>query len=202
MSLLSAKTILTPEISQSQYLTKENSPYLINESLTIDNGVTLEVEKGVKFLIAEGQSININGRLIMSGTTKYPITIESQESSKYWNYIINNGTFIAEHVLSSDSKRFVSCSGDSLIITHCKVSNTTGIIGDDAIGGHATTLVRISYNTLWGDSTSSRIDAIDLDGVHDVIISHNTIRNFPDDAIDIGTGSDNVTISHNKFINC
>jgi hypothetical protein len=202
MSLSSAKTILTPEISQSQYLSRDNSPYLINESLTINNGVTLEVEKGTKILIAEGQSININGRLIMSGTTKYPITIESQKNGKYWNYIINNGTLVAKHVLSSDSKRFVSCSGDSLIINQCKISNTTGAIGDDAIGGHATKVVRISYTTLWGDSTSSRIDGIDLDGVHDVIISHNTIRNYPDDAIDIGTNSDNVVISHNKFINC
>ncbi len=202
LSISKAETIITGTISQSQQLTRDDSPYLINESLTINDGITLEIESGAKLLIAEGKTIIVNGRLIMSGTKKHPITIGSQVNGKYWNYIQNRGTFKAKYVLSSDSKRFVSCTGDSLIIDHCKITNTTGAIGDDAIGGHATNVIRITYNTLWGDTTSSRIDAIDLDAVHNVIISHNTIRNFPDDAIDIGTGSDNVSIDYNKFINC
>lgn len=197
-----AQTVLPGVIEESTHLNRTNSPYLINGSVTISEPATLTVEAGVQILMGKNASFINNGRCILQGNANNSIRFEAQNSGESWRYITNNGTFIAQFVESKNAVRFISSNGDSLVLKNCNVSETTGAIGDDCISAHNTPHIVIAYCQLIGDQESSRIDAIDLDGVSNVRIENCVISNFPDDAIDIGSGSSNVQILGNTISNC
>jgi len=65
--------------------TEDNSPYIIGNDLTVEQGITLTINPGVKVIFCKGTEINlnekfsiiINGKLIAKGNTEKPIIFTS-----------------------------------------------------------------------------------------------------------------------------
>ena len=75
------------------------------------------------------------------------------------------------------------------------------LISGDAIAIHYATEVILENNDIRGVPGSGKIDAIDCDGILKGVFRRNSIYDFPDDAIDIGTGSSDILIEKNFISN-
>jgi len=54
-------------IEKDTILTREGSPYYIQQNLSINSGITLKITQGTQIIISGGVSIYNNGRLLVEG---------------------------------------------------------------------------------------------------------------------------------------
>ncbi len=189
-------------IDKDTLLTAEGSPYYIQQNLSINSGITLKISEGTQIFISNGVSISNNGRLIIEGSETDKVLFTSDTPETRWNYITNQGSLIASHLMIRRAVRFVTSYGDTLIIENCDVADTYGGVGDDCIGAHDANKVLIRNTSLTGNPAAGKTDAIDLDGISGDTISGNTISGYSDDGIDIGTYSSNIVIGRNEISYC
>lgn len=196
------QTLLPAVIEKDTVLTMEGSPYYIQENLSINTGITLIINKGTQFIISNEVGISNSGNLIIEGSEAEMVLFTSDSPESRWNYISNQGTFIARHLMVRRAVLFVSSYGDTVIIENCDVADTYRGGGDDCIGVHDAQKVIIRNNSLTGNPDVDKTDAIDLDGISGDTISENIISGYSDDGIDIGTYSTNIVVSENQISNC
>ena len=130
------QSTLPAVIDQNTVLTVEGSPYQIEQNLTISSGITLKINAGVRVHIANGASISNAGNLLIEGSASDSVLFTSDSPETRWNYIANQGTFIAKYLMIRRATRFVTSYGDTVIIEHCDVADTYRGVGDDVIGVH------------------------------------------------------------------
>jgi parallel beta-helix repeat protein len=189
-------------IEKDTILTSEGSPYYIQQNLSINSGITLKISEGTQIIISGGVSIYNNGRLIIEGSEAEKVLFTSDSPETRWNYITNQGTLNARHLMIRRGVRFVTSYGDTVIVENCDVADTYGGAGDDCIGVHNAQKVIIRNSSLTGNPAAGKTDAIDLDGISGDTISGNTITGYSDDGIDIGTNSSNIVIGENEISFC
>lgn len=197
-----AQNILPAVIEKDTVLTMEGSPYYIQQNLSINTGITLKINEGTQILISNGVGISNAGRLIIEGSELETVLFTSDSPETRWNYIYNQGTFIARYLMIRRGVRFITSYGDTVIIENCDVADTYRGVGDDCIGVHDAQKLIVRNTSLNGNPTAGKTDAIDLDGISNDTISGNIISGYSDDGIDIGTNSSNIVVAGNRISNC
>ena len=71
--------------------TVANSPYILTDEITVNQGITLTIEPGVTVMGEEGAVLWVNGRLEALGTLPQPITFTSSVDSWAGLYIAGEG---------------------------------------------------------------------------------------------------------------
>ena len=202
LSIINAQTILPTSINEDIYFYKTNSPYLVNNTVTINEGSTVQFEKGCTILFDNAQTFHVLGILILSGTSNDSIYLSSNTQNTYWGPIVSdNGTLVFSYNVISSVKKIISSNHGIIKINNSKIKTIAGSDGDDGISIHYADTLKILNSELEGAPTGGKIDGIDADGVSYSLISGNIIKNWPDDGIDIGTGSQNIYIINNTISN-
>ena len=76
----------------SGFLKKENSPYLVQETLVVPEGKALVIEAGTEMFFNEGTGIDVRGgSLAVMGEHHHPVLMTAAEEGKYWNGIAITG---------------------------------------------------------------------------------------------------------------
>ncbi|UCH14690.1 MAG: hypothetical protein JSV22_01705 [Bacteroidales bacterium] len=78
------------EIIDSSIVINQNSRIYINKNITITKGVSVQVEGGAIFAVAEGINIINNGSLIINGTDEIPVVFTCINPDSFWGGIICN----------------------------------------------------------------------------------------------------------------
>jgi hypothetical protein len=196
------QNILPAVLDQDTVLHADGSPYLVQQNLTISSGITLKINQGVQLIFSNGIGISNAGKLVIEGTEAENVLFTSDSQEARWNYISNQGTFIARYLMVRRAVRFVTSYGDTLIIENCDVAETYRGAGDDCIGAHDAQKLIIRDNILIGYPEAGKTDAIDLDGISGDTIMGNVISGYSDDGIDIGTNSSNIVVAENRISHC
>jgi len=74
-------TYVHDDISVNTPWTEANSPYIVNDSITILPGATLTIGPNVTVMVDPGESITVSGRLVAQGTADLWITFTSNDST-------------------------------------------------------------------------------------------------------------------------
>jgi len=70
-------------ISTHTTWTAANSPYVVNNDITINNGVILTIQPGVVVKFQNGRRLTVNGILAAAGTVEHPIVFTSDKDDAY-----------------------------------------------------------------------------------------------------------------------
>jgi len=189
-------------IEKDTVLTLDNSPYYVQQNLSIANNITLKINAGTQLILSAGVSISNSGRILVEGREGEPVLFTSDAPGSRWNYVSNQGTFHANYVVVRRAVRFITSYGDTVLVENCDIADTYGSVGDDCIGVHNAKKLLIRNTKLTGNPAAGKTDAIDLDGISGDTIQGNTIRGYSDDGIDIGTQSSDIVICENVVENC
>ena len=199
---IKAQTILPTSFSVDTFLSVANSPYLATSTVVINSGITVQFEKGCSIFFDEGKAFNVAGTLKLIGEENDSIILATNTGASFWGPITANyGNLIFDCVVLNSPKRIISASHGVVNIKNSRISAVIGAIGEDGIAIHYADSVIFTDNILESNPDGGKIDGIDADGINYGNISNNTIRNWPDDGIDIGSNSQNVTISNNIIYN-
>lgn len=79
------------EISQDTIWTKDKSPYIVQNNLTINSGSTLTVEPGVEVRFEEGALLTVNGSIVAEGTPEDTITFKSGDNENWGGISVLTG---------------------------------------------------------------------------------------------------------------
>jgi hypothetical protein len=206
--MATGQTLLPSEIHQDTVLTRENSPYLLQDDLTIQQGVILQVEAGVTITFTSFATITVYGSLVAEGTRGDSIYFIAQNEASPWQQInSDNATLIFRYCKISGSRRFINAEGGNLIrVDHSSIVSSATGNGEDCIAVHDAKRVEIDSSQLLGMggtiAQGSKNDAIDLDHVDSCFVRRNSIVHFSDDGIDIGTEGVYALISGNFISYC
>lgn len=196
-----AQTILPTTISVDTLFEVNNSPYLVSDNVTISADKTVQFQEGCTILFNTAKYFSVLGTLKLIGTETDSIYLKANIGVTYWGPISTSGTLIMDYNVLEKPKRIINANHGILKINNSNIKAVIGVAGDDAIAIHYADTVLIRNTILEGDPAGGKIDAIDADGIHYADISNNIIKNWPDDAIDIGSTSSNVNINNNIIFN-
>ena len=110
--------------------TKENSPYIITETVVIDSGITLKVEPGTVAKFEPGAALIIKGILNAEGTIEDSIKFTSsgmfdQENWKLWSGIqfenCSNSSILKYCIVEYGVDKCITIKNSSPTISHCKL---------------------------------------------------------------------------------
>lgn len=165
-----------PIISDTTW-TAANSPYIVVESVDVQEGVTLTIEPGVTVKFDAEKKLQVNGELIAQGTDGSPITFTSNQADPApgdWgnieftetaitttmdaegNYI--NGSILQYCVVEYGGTNVdwdsATIDVHSLLIDHCQVreNDTRGILNE----GTETSRSRITNSTVVSNTTCAK----------------------------------------------
>jgi len=194
-SAVFADTIVDTEISEDTEWTKEGSPYLIQEGVTIDGNATLSIGPGVVVQFDADSGMNIFGRLLVQGAPDESIIFTSTTDSG-WRGI----DFFNPEAASSLDNAVIQHADTAILDFYSKdlsVSNTRvegGGYGIDAYGSH------LSLDNFSVENLSD--DAVDIYNGSDVILKNITLKNvgagigvYTESTADIV----NLVIDHSKY---
>jgi parallel beta-helix repeat protein len=187
---LTAKaTYVWGNITQNTVWTLVDSPFVVSQNVTVNQGATLTIEPGVEVKFGGDFSLIAKGRLIANGTQNSMITFTSnkyQPSPGDWGTIELSGT---QHSL----------------LAYCAVQYATnGITTENGNVEVKNSVVSSSYQ--YGISVTNSTDLIQADeiannsasgvyvsGNNQVTIQNNTIRSNADGILLYGTNSTGVS---------
>ena len=214
-------TILPTSISRNTVLQKIGSPYLINQTLTIEKGVELTIEKGVKIRLDTGVNILVHGNFMARGTKDEPVVFRPKQKAKEWGYFhfFNGiGNFNYSHILEgriNSGSANLSIKNSSINIK--KKQLVFGVNRNPIIWTHYGSFL-LENSIIDGKGTGEGIntnfsksivrnstfinlpDAIELICVDEGLIENCVVKNSPDDAIDMNA-CHNIVIRNNTLIN-
>ena len=153
--------------------TKANSPYQVNDNITVAQGTTLEIEPGVTVAFANNVGLTINGQLTAEGTENDSIIFTRQSDN--WGGLTFSAAGESESVVKYASIEYVNKSGyggvsitaGTVTLSNNMISNNTASVsttisnsscgGGVYIGGGTVTLSdnNISDNTASANSSYS-----------------------------------------------
>lgn len=226
---LSVGSILADSVYCNYILTKESSPYIIENTINIPNECSIIIDPGVEIYLKDDVDILVNGKIIFNGLTENPISIFSHNKS-WGGILLDNCTdkSIFNHVnfhnstYGNDSSMInatISSYYSEVEVNNCKFINNArsiyGYYGDVAVSTcvffeSAGEKVNLQYSKssvedcilyyTYGDN-----DAIDYDGVFDGVIRNNILYGGEDDGLDIGrigeTSCNSVLLEGNTIYN-
>ena len=193
-----AQTILPTTFDSDTFLDVSDSPYLVTSNPIINSGVTVQFEKGCTIMFDQGKAFNVSGTLKLIGEENDSITLITNTGATYWGPITtNSGNLIFDYTVLQNPRKIISASHGVVNINNSRISAVIGTIGEDGIAIHYADTVIITNSTLESNPDGGKIDAIDADGIGYGNISNNIIRHWPDDGVDIGSSSHNVSINNN-----
>ncbi|MBN1413898.1 MAG: T9SS type A sorting domain-containing protein [Bacteroidales bacterium] len=198
------QTLLPSLIDVDTILRMDLSPYLVNQSMSVNKGCTLIIEPGVTVMLGPSAGITINGNLLALGTPEKNIHFISSSDSTYWRGITSNQGTISLHYCSfSRLSYLLNANGGSLVeVSHCSAHDVSYFSGIDFFATHSIEKVIFEYNNIVGPGDGIKTDATDNDDIDTCIFRYNIIRSFSDDAIDIGTQTVYASIYHNWLSDC
>ncbi len=144
---LKAQTIVSGE--QSGIWTAENSPYIVEDTITVPNGQILEIQPGVKIIFQGHYKFYINGTLKALGEEGDSIIFTAQDTSQGWYGIhikYNNNLSIFKYcrfeygITTAGSYpdqhggAIVLINSDA-IFEHCVFENNKAFGDDNGMGG-------------------------------------------------------------------
>lgn len=189
-----------PSVISSDLVLVDTCTYAASGTVTINAGVTLTISAGVVVLLPQGANIQVNGNLIANGTEANPVYLQNLNSQYNWGLISGSSSTIdLNHVNFVNANGGISAYYGTIILRNCSMD---GMASGDAIAIHYASSVILENNEIKGVPGAGKVDAIDCDGITSGSIVGNHIYDFPDDAIDIGTGSENVQITDNYLHHC
>jgi len=201
------QTILPAEFNSNTVLTKNDSPYLIQGTTTIEVGAVLQLDAGVVIEFASNASITVKGKLIAQGTAEDSVYFIAQGVSPWQRINATSANIDLQYCSIRGSKMLLLASGgNNITIMHCTIESRATGSGEDCIAVHDAKKVYIAFIKLTGMggtiAEGSKNDAIDLDHVDSCFVLNSIISNFSDDGVDIGTSSKYALISNNLISHC
>ncbi|MCB9360374.1 MAG: CotH kinase family protein [Flavobacteriales bacterium] len=216
-------TTVPSNINSNTTFTKEGSPYVIKQDLTIGENITLTINPGVEIHLKQDVNINCNGNINAIGSLDEPILFTPDNTSKNWGYIYfydNAKTGNFKHV--SFKEGVINFKKTEVTIDSCSfiVKNKNLVDGEkrsailwgrkgklavlnstfEGNGKGEGVVVYFVDATTENSSFNNIPDAIEYIQTDKGIIRNNLIRNSPDDAIDLNA-CNNVLIENNILIN-
>ena len=207
--------------NKNMRLIKVNSPYLVEDNITIDANSELSIDPGVTILMGENTEITCKGSFIAKGHPNQPIHILPKSSDSYFNsiYFLNSPNAYFNHVKIQDGLINSKYSNLEISNSNFVINNRPMQIGDKRPsiiwGWHGQ--VKLDNISLLGNGEGEGInisyanskitnsefyytpDAIELINVEEGVISNNTVMFSPDDAIDLNDCS-NIKIHNNTLL--
>jgi hypothetical protein len=204
-----AQIALPATITSDMALPATAAWYTADSCVTIPSGITLTVDKGVKFRFRAdtGAAIMVLGSLIINGTEDSPVEFDLRADSantdtSRWGFIqANNGNLELNFVRATNAHRFIFALFGSVHLNHCYVENIHASSSQDCVGVHSASKLLIEWCEFHG-LPATGADCIDMDSIGAGIVRHNDFRDFADDAIDVGHDAYNFTIEDNRMANC
>jgi len=188
-------------IAEDMTIGIECASYLTQGDLFIEEGASLTVEPGTHIFITPGDSIHVNGQLIVNGTAGHPVILRSTGSDHHWGCI-----YAPDGRIFLDYTEFINCKAAVVMNAgEVEMKNSTVHFSpyffSDIVSIHKakTTLIN---NLFHGPDDEGKSDVIDCDEIEFGWIENNTITGTTDDGIDVGTGSSGINILRNKVYHC
>mgnify|MGYP001185764134 CR=1 FL=1 len=214
-------SILKSSISKNETLRKNESPFLLNETLTIEKNAILFIENGVEIRIDTGVNILVHGKLFANGTKNNHIVFCPKQKTKEWGcfYFFNGtGSFNFTKVIEGKiNSKYTDLSFNNSSINIKKKRLVFGINRNPIIWTHYGSFL-LENSTIEGNGTGEGIntnfsksvvrnstfinlpDAVEYICVKDGIIENCTIKDSPDDAIDMNA-CHNILVKNNFIEN-
>ena len=213
--------VLNSNIESDLTLKKENSPYIINSDIKIEENVTLIIEAGTTILMNENTEIMCHGNIYALGNVNDRINILPLNSNSYFNslYFLNSNSQL-EYINIQDG--LINSKYSNLNINNIEIviQNRPMQIGDKRPsiiwgwhgnininnillkGNNKGEGINISYSNARIENSEfyNTPDAIELINVDQGFIINNIVMDSPDDAIDLNDCS-NIKIKSNYLIN-
>jgi parallel beta-helix repeat protein len=185
-------------ITTNMTLTKQQSPFVFNGSVTIVNGVTLTIQPGVSVVLGSTFTLTVNGTLQARGSSADPVRFIGGSTSSFgpiiftsfsssWNEQTGAGCIIENAIFTATG---VDVENASPKINNCTLNNS-GIVVNAASRGSPI----ISNNTIRGAGTLSSL-GISCGG--NAVITGNNISGL-ETGIKIFLG--NATVTNNIIWN-
>jgi parallel beta-helix repeat protein len=195
--LTATATYVGGSITQNTVWTLVDSPFVISQNVTVNQGATLTIEPGVEVKFGGDFSLIINGRLIANGTQNSMITFTSnkyQPSPGDWGTIEISGTqqSLLKYCSIQYATNGTTTEGGNVEVENSVVSNSYqyGISATNSIAQIQAD--QIANNSVGGVCVSG--------GNNQVTIQNNTISSNADGILlygTNGTGVSGVNISKN-----
>jgi len=208
-------------ISENTFLKKNNSPYLLNQTLTVEKGVNLTIEKGVEIRMDTGVNILVHGTLLSEGTKENPIVFCPMKKVKEWGYFYffhTTAKFDYTKILEGKiNSKYTDLSIKNSLINIKKKRLVFGVNRNPIIWTHHGSFL-LENSVIDGKGTGEGIntnfsksivknstfinlpDAIEFICVNDGLIENCVIKNSPDDAIDMNA-CHNILVRNNVIFN-
>lgn len=123
-------------LTENTIWTKANNPYIVVESVTVPQNITLTIEPGVLVFVKVNQTIRINGTIIARGTTQDSIYFHN-EGTKWYGIILDNvnselddeqnyysGSILSHISILNSSFALVMQNNTSVIVDSSNFTNT------------------------------------------------------------------------------
>lgn len=117
-----------PYISENIILTKENSPYVVNNTIQVFTASsTLTIKPGVVIKFYNDSGFNVYGKIIAQGIVKEQIVFENLRENEYWFgiNIFNDGS-IFDHTIFRQGGKWYTGTGQSM--ANLSVQNASATI--------------------------------------------------------------------------
>jgi hypothetical protein len=209
----SAQTNLPAVLQCNETLVASGSPYIVENSITIQSGCSLTVDPGVEIKMAENTHLIVKGKVDFLGTALQPIVIHAKDTTwgnifldtaqkSTFNYvIIENARKSVNDIIQEPGAIYGYYS--MLEVKNCHFKNNLRCISiyqcpdvlfkncildstniGEKIHGQYCDRAIVDSSKLY--FTAGDRDAIDFDASKNITISNNYIYGGEDDGIDIG----------------
>ena len=200
-------SIVPASINQNITLLKANSPYFVQEDISIGPAGTLNVEPGVVIYFSSGKSIYCSGKILMQGTGDDHINLTSYYPFEKWGAICfdnSNETSQLNYVDISNAT-----SGNDTVDFFASISSYFSTVMLDNVNFNN---VKLPVSSQWGNMTINSCKFENVTEVGDYIncnggnltITNSIFKgnNLADmDAIDLGFMNGTTQIQNNTITN-
>lgn len=176
---------------------KTGGTYIVNSTVTVNDGCTLTIQAGVTVLFNQSQSINVDGSLVIQGTQSQPVTFFVNDTATQWGGInVDYGSISVNYGNFANATNAISAYNSEVSVLNSEFSANT-----KAVYLSTCRDATVSGNTIL-DSRDDGIYVYAGNAGHlgNLTIENNIIDNSTEQGIDFyiyGTDFRNVTISHN-----
>lgn len=210
----SAQTNLPAVLQCNETLVTSGSPYIVENSITIQSGCSLTIDPGVEIKMAENTHLIVKGKVNFLGTALQPIFIHAKDTT--WGNIFLDSTLtqksIFNYVVIENARKSINDNQEPgaiygyfsmLEVKNCHFKNNLRCVSiyrcpnssikdcildstnlGEKIHGQYCDSAVVDGSILY--FTAGDRDAIDFDASKNIVLSNNYIYGGGDDGMDIG----------------
>ena len=209
-----ARSILPPEIENNMVLTKNGSPYIAAQSVSVYEHTELFIKPGVEIQMGDNASIHVYGSITMIGTESDPIIIQSAADGATWGALSvkQNGSAHLTHVHISGAAAAIKADGAELSLDRVQIENVSFAV--ESLQGR----LLVTNSSLFAldrgiyiqggaaqvenCEVSAPGDAIEYTRVQNGLIRKNKVHGSLDDCIDLNYSGDDIVVENNLVYDC